>query len=69
LFLFAYLSVFRADIFLIESKPRFEGNLIAKLGLKIVRPTDRRTRLGLDASSQGIQNSTWLVYCHNKCKQ
>ena len=39
LFLSACLSVFRADIPLIESKPCFEGNFIAKLVLK----TDRQT--------------------------
>ena len=36
LFLFACLFVFRADIPLIESKPCFEGNFIAKLVLKVV---------------------------------
>jgi hypothetical protein len=61
--------VFRADIPLIESKPCFEGNFIAKLVLKVNlvlktdrqtdqqtdRPTDRRTSRGLDASSRGIK--------------
>ena len=35
------LSVFWADIPLIESNPCFEGNFIAKLVLKTNRPTDQ----------------------------
>jgi hypothetical protein len=59
LFLFACLSVFWADIPLIENNPCFEGNFIAKLVLKTNRPTnqptDRPTCLGLNASSRGIK--------------
>jgi hypothetical protein len=54
-FLFACLSVFWADIPLIESNPCFEGNFIAKLVLKTDQPTNRPTSLGLDASSRGIK--------------